>query len=174
MALYDWPGNVRELANVALKFAIENRGRQRTQVGEELWAAIRPRQSTKDVPDVRSLDGARAAPKPDEPAKAAPSDDDILEALRAEGFKRERAAKRLGVSKSFLYRRLIGTPHAPKADGISADEIKAALAAAGGDLPAAAERLRISVPALRLQLRRIEAPSLAGDGPAGARPRRPS
>jgi len=174
MALYDWPGNVRELANVALKFAIENRGRQRTQVGEELWAAIRPRQSTKDVPDVRSLDGARAAPKVDEPAKAAPSDEDILEALRAEGFKRERAAKRLGVSKSFLYRRLIGTPHAPKADGISADEIKAALAAAGGDLPAAAERLRISVPALRLQLRRIEAPSLAGDGPASARPRRPS
>ena len=172
MALYDWPGNVRELANVALKFAIENRGRQRAQVAEELWAAIRPRASARDRYELSApLEGTRAAAPPQETVKPPPSDEDILEALRLEGFKRERAAKRLGVSKSFLYRRLIGTPHAPKADGISTDEIKAALSACAGDLSTAAERLRISVPALRLQLRRLEAPPLGADGPAG-RPRR--
>jgi len=170
MALYDWPGNVRELANVALKFAIENRGRARTQVGEELWAAIRPRASAGDV---HELAPPPRPPERDEPARSAPTDEDILEALRAEGFKRERAAKRLGVSKSFLYRRLIGTAHAPKADGISTEDIKAALSECAGDLPRAAERLRISVPALRLQLRRLEEPALAGDGPP-RRPRRSS
>ena len=167
MALYDWPGNVRELANVALKFAIENRGRQRTQVGEELWAAIRPRHPVEDRHEVRAAEARQPAPQPEASVKTAPTDDDILAALRAEGFRRERAAKRLGVSKSFLYRRLIGTPHAPKADGISTDDIKAALAECAGDLPAAAGRLRISVPALRLQLRRLE------EAPAGGPPPRP-
>ncbi|HVU49250.1 MAG TPA: sigma 54-interacting transcriptional regulator, partial [Polyangia bacterium] len=42
MAHYEWPGNVRELANVALRFAVENRGRARGRVTDDLRALLRP------------------------------------------------------------------------------------------------------------------------------------
>jgi DNA-binding NtrC family response regulator len=87
------------------------------------------------------------------------SDADIIAALQAEGYRRERAAKRLGVSKSYLYKRLQGSPASRSVQDISTDEIRSALSDCGGDVGAAAERLRVSGRALRLQLKRIEPPS---------------
>ncbi|HET6281340.1 MAG TPA: sigma 54-interacting transcriptional regulator, partial [Polyangia bacterium] len=150
MALYSWPGNVRELANVALKFAIENRGRARARIGDELRNILRPRND-------RSPETTSTPPASRRAEEV--SDADIIAALQAEGYRRERAAKRLGVSKSYLYKRLQGSPASRSVQDISTDEIRSALSDCGGDVGAAAERLRVSGRALRLQLKRIEPPS---------------
>jgi two-component system nitrogen regulation response regulator GlnG len=145
LARYDWPGNVRELANVALKFAIENRGLARGRVSADLLRLVAPRRPASAV--------AEAAAPPGRPA-AEIAEAELLATVHAEGFSVERAARRLGVSKSYLYRRLEGNPSVRRAHDIPAEEIRAALAATAGDVPAAAARLRVSTRALRLQVRR--------------------
>lgn len=179
LALHDWPGNVRELANVALRFAVENRGLARARIGDELRDLLRPRSARvpsdltfevedpvaklgndvavtheRPTPASRQADGVPSSPT----RRAEPDDGEILAALLAEEFRRERAAKRLGVSKSYLYKRLEKTPLVPIASEISAEDIRSALAASGGDVASAARQLRISPRALRLQLKRARAP----------------
>jgi two-component system nitrogen regulation response regulator GlnG len=162
LALYEWPGNVRELANVAVKLAIENRGRARAVISEEQWATIRQRPGGADSEALREglpQPGATRSGVDQETAtetKLSLSDHEIMSALELEDFRRERAARRLGVSKSFLYRRLIGTVMAPKADDIPVADLQAVLDACEGDVGAAAKRLRISSRALRLQFNRLK------------------
>ncbi|HEX3697979.1 MAG TPA: sigma 54-interacting transcriptional regulator [Polyangia bacterium] len=151
LARHDWPGNVRELANVALKFAVENRGRARARIGDDL----------KDIlggPGTWVTRAEAAAPATPERSTREISDADILAALQFEGFRRERAARRLGVSKSYLYKRLENGTLAPAADRLPADEIRSALAASAGDFLVAAQRLRVSPRALKLQLKRLKVP----------------
>ena len=147
MALHNWSGNVRELANVALRFAIENRGLPRAEISDDLLNLIR-------APATTSI----AIPKVAEAlvASTVPSDADILACLQAENFRRERVAKRLGVSKSYLYKRLENNPLAPTAAEIPPEAIRSAIEASSGDLTGAAERLRVSPRALRLQLKRLK------------------
>lgn len=150
LAMYHWPGNVRELANVALKFAIENRGLERAKITDDLMSLI----TSRPDPAQQSAPPAQATERRDEP-----TDGEILEALQAEEFRRERAAKRLGVSKSYLYRRLDQAALVPTAADIPSAELRATIEACAGNLKSAAGRLRISTRALRLQLKRIEPPS---------------
>jgi two-component system nitrogen regulation response regulator GlnG len=146
LARHDWPGNVRELANVALKFAVENRGRARAKIGEDLEAVLRaPR---------KAAPASEAALAPDKAASEI-SDADIVAALEFEGFRRERAARRLGISKSYLYKRLDAGGLAPAADRLPPEEIRSALAACAGEIAAAAARLRVSPRALTLRLKRL-------------------
>jgi two-component system nitrogen regulation response regulator GlnG len=150
LALHEWSGNVRELANVALKFAIENRGLARARVGDELRELVRTRRPPTAVESpVTAVSTSSPQKRPE------PSDDDILDALRTEEFRRERAARRLGVSKSYLYKRIDTKPLVPIAAQISKAEIDAALSLCQGDLNAAARQLRVSARALRLQLNRL-------------------
>jgi two-component system, NtrC family, nitrogen regulation response regulator GlnG len=144
LALHDWPGNVRELSNVTLHFVLENRGRARAKITEELRRLVRPR-------------GPVAAPAGIPEAKDASEigDAEIVAALRAEKFSRPRAAQRLGVSKSYLYKRLERLDGVRPAAEIPREEIQSALDANHGDVGAAAERLEISTRALLLQLRRV-------------------
>jgi transcriptional regulator with GAF, ATPase, and Fis domain len=84
---YRWPGNVRELRN-ALEHALV------TSTGDRIRA--------EDLP---TLGGARRpgpAPAPRDEGEARR----ILDALRAEGGHRSRAAKRLGVSRVTLWHRM--------------------------------------------------------------------
>jgi two-component system nitrogen regulation response regulator GlnG len=155
LAMYHWPGNVRELANVALKFAIENRGLARARIGDELRQIIRPRSET--VPSEGGIVPPLLSATPPESRSEELTDTQILAALEAEGFRRERAAKRLGISKSYLYRRLDGSAVVRRAQDIPVAEIRSAIASCSGDLAAAAERLHISARALRLQFRRLQA-----------------
>ena len=146
LARQRWPGNVRELANVALKFAIDNRGQSRGHVSDDLWAMIGPRRAPADGPAV-------AAP----PRKAAElGDAELLTVFRAERFSTERTARRLGISKGYLYKRLDRNPEVRRPGRMSADEIASALAVCSGDVDAAAARLRVSGRALRLHLKRTK------------------
>lgn len=92
---YDWPGNVRELENLIERLVV-------LTVGNKLGLEFLPGKMLKilpeaDVKDENTLEGAVAALKRRM----------ILRALQAEGDNKAAAARRLGISRSYLHR-LIG------------------------------------------------------------------
>jgi sigma-54 dependent transcriptional regulator, acetoin dehydrogenase operon transcriptional activator AcoR len=86
---YAWPGNVRELRN-AVEFAVI---RCRGEV-------MRPEDLPPELQEQRYAVSERETPD------SASEKARILEALRAAGGKREEAARRLGISRATLYRRM--------------------------------------------------------------------
>ena len=92
---YDWPGNVRELENLIERLVV-------LTVGNKLGLEFLPGKMLKILPeaevkDENTLEGAVAALKRRM----------ILRALQAEGDNKAAAARRLGISRSYLHR-LIG------------------------------------------------------------------
>ena len=143
---YPWPGNVRELRSAARRFAIHNRGR--TRVERDAW--------------LQSV--LKSTPPPASPSEAPPkrereprhlSDEEIAQALEACDFGIERAARELGVSRSWLHTRIDGIASLRKAKDLGLTEIRAALASAEGDLGRAALALRVSLKGLQLQMTRL-------------------
>jgi transcriptional regulator with GAF, ATPase, and Fis domain len=89
---YDWPGNVRELENLIERIVVLTTG---TRLGVEFL----PEKMLRVLPDVNvsdesTLDGAMMAAK----RRA------ILSALESVGGNKVAAAKRLGISRSYLHR----------------------------------------------------------------------
>jgi PAS domain S-box-containing protein len=85
---YDWPGNVRELGN-AIQYAMV-----------KCHTGVLDR--THLPPEIRDRRGAASLLKPGRPAKL--DQRAVLEALRTSGDNRAEAARRLGVSRTTLYR----------------------------------------------------------------------
>jgi two-component system nitrogen regulation response regulator GlnG len=150
LASYRWPGNVRELANVALNFALENRGEGRARVTESLLRLVPlPAEPGVATLEREGADGSKAR-KPEQITDA-----ELVALMTREGFIWERAAKEAGVSKGYLYERLRNA--LPKASDLSLSQIQSALDACDGDHSAAAKVLRVSLRGLRLRLaRKIE------------------
>ena len=143
---YGWPGNVRELRSAARRFAIHNRGRARVE--REAWLSS-VLKSSPATPQPEA-----ASPRRDrEPREL--SDEDIARALEACDFAIERAARELGVSRSWLHARIEAGPGLRKAKDLPLDEIRGALEEADGDLGRAALALRVSVKGLQLQMTRL-------------------
>ena len=91
---HDWPGNVRELEN-ALEYAVAV-CRGQTILPEDLPGELRePRPA-----------GGAAVPAPFPVAQPEGERERILAALAAERWRREAAARRLGLSRSTLWRRM--------------------------------------------------------------------
>jgi DNA-binding NtrC family response regulator len=89
---YDWPGNVRELENLIERLVV-------LTVGNKLGLEFLPSKMLKtlpeaDVKDENTLEGAVVALKRRM----------ILRALQAEGDNKAAAARRLGISRSYLHR----------------------------------------------------------------------
>jgi two-component system nitrogen regulation response regulator GlnG len=153
LAGYDWPGNVRQLGNVVRQLVIANRGAGRAtqlQVLDELAprreAAASARQgpvadgSHDDVPGA----SAASAPRPSDI-----SEEQLVAALRAHRYSPERAAAALGIPRPSIYRLMDRSSRVRKASELTAEEIEAAAAATAGDEEAMAERLEVSLRALR-------------------------
>ena len=146
LARHDWPGNVRELKNVARQLAV--------------LGARRLALSVDDLPEsVRgSAPATLAASAPRAPGKLRPEDIDdhaLLEALRAHEFQMGATARALGISRTSLYALVERSPRVRKAGDLTAEEIAAARAEAGGDLRAMARALEVSRQGLTRRMKQL-------------------
>lgn len=134
---YPWPGNVRELRNLVESMVIQDQD------------------GVLDLDDLQEGDPQRAA------AAEPPGGPDHLvgrplaeveryymeKALETSGGNKEEAARLLGIGERTLYRQM--------QDWKLQDKIKAAVAATGGDIAAAAESLGMSVDALERKVKKL-------------------
>jgi transcriptional regulator with PAS, ATPase and Fis domain len=91
---YPWPGNVRELANVIERAMVVCKG-----------TTIMPEHLPPHLFETRPVAVGEVAEMPDLSLEAAEREQ-ILRALQASGGKRIEAARRLGLSRRTLYRKL--------------------------------------------------------------------
>tara|TARA_R100000005_G_scaffold79615_1_gene46782 strand:+ start:8477 stop:10063 length:1587 start_codon:yes stop_codon:yes gene_type:complete len=144
---YDWPGNVRELANCARQIVLQ---------GEDgLLPAMLSQPVAANVADAPS--GAHAL------AAVELGDDALRALLKQERYEVSAAARRAGMSRQALYRRLpaLGLRLAAQ---VPEAELQEALARVDHDVAAAATALRVSAIALRSRLAQHRAaPAGRGD-----------
>lgn len=145
---YDWPGNVRELANCARQVVLDS------------YAGIRApplllQQSAPAVAESWVQTGVQA------PVEL--GDDALRALLQQEHYEVTAAARRSGMSRQALYRRLpeLGLR---LAEQVPEAELQRALADGEGDIKAAAMLLRVSTVALRNRVRNRRRDPDAGGG----------
>ncbi|HKK22646.1 MAG TPA: sigma-54-dependent Fis family transcriptional regulator, partial [Pseudohaliea sp.] len=138
---YPWPGNIRELANLCRELAVA------CPEDLSLPATLARRLASAPAPA-----GLRSAEGPDG-ARDEVSEADFTEAWMANDFEVARVARALKMSRGAVYRRVKETPGCRLAGDIPREELQAALAAATGDLAAAARQLCVSQAGLRARLR---------------------
>ena len=95
---YEWPGNVRELENLVERLVVLSHG---TQLGVEFL----PEKMLRSVPAAQPAQSAAAGDETTlEGATLALRRRMVIGALQAEGGNRVAAARRLGISRSYLHR----------------------------------------------------------------------
>jgi two-component system nitrogen regulation response regulator GlnG len=176
-ALADWPGNVRQLRNAAQQLAIDWAGEPEILPGpavDRLVAPLGAAREERAAPAgvlATSTPGDRAQSRPAEPKRTAaakqPSveasrvdlrdvtEAQLLEALRRHGFRAERAAKELGVSRTSVYSLIASSGRIHKAGDLSAEVIVRELGACGQDVARAARTLEVSERALKLRMKQL-------------------
>lgn len=160
LALFDWPGNVRQLRNLVRQIVIA--GRDAGEPGmwlqaerlfqEAMRAAARPDSTPTGARPVEP-----AAKEPRKPYRS-PEDvteDELLEALRANRWRIQRAASQLGISRGSLYDRIEKSSRIRKAVDLSREEIEACHARCGGDLDAMVEALEVSKRGLQRRMTQL-------------------
>lgn len=145
LAVHDWPGNVRELRNAARRLAVLARSAPRLAFSRP------PDQVLEEVCEARRA-GVEERPAPPRRPRAEVTDQEIVEALRAHGYRIKPAAESLGLPRSSFYERLERCPLVRRPGDLSADEVHAALEASDRDLGQAARRLEVSPAGLRRRL----------------------
>ncbi|MEM7482443.1 MAG: sigma 54-interacting transcriptional regulator [Acidobacteriota bacterium] len=164
LAEYAWPGNVRELRNVARQLAIYSRGSDQARLGprvERLLGGQEPRgrDAARGAAEAPAAIGPTPVIDPGIPPAAAYRPPlaipraEIREVLRRHRWCIKPASAELGISRSSLYSLLGRYPDFRQAKDIERSEIEAVLEETDGDLAAAADRLEVSVRALRMRLR---------------------
>jgi DNA-binding NtrC family response regulator len=83
------------------------------------------------------------------------SEDELVRALEAHGFRLGPVARALGVSRPALYDRIERSERVRKARDLSEPEIRVALETHEGDSTRAAEELRVSPRGLTLRMREL-------------------
>lgn len=167
LARLEWPGNIRQLGNVVRQLVIASRGapklRTNTQVERLLRAAAA---SSEDPPTAETefpTNEHMASPRPTAAPRSggkrrSPStvtDDELVDALRANQWRLLPSAKALGVSRTSLYELIDRSPKVRRAGDLEADEIEACQERHGGNLQAMAEDLEVSERGLLLRMKDV-------------------
>jgi two-component system nitrogen regulation response regulator GlnG len=157
---YHWPGNVRELRNIVRQLVIAGRRHAEMSLGSDLDALLRP--TTKSPTPAPVLDefqtvdsGPPAAARTHYRMPAEIDEEQLLEVLRANGFRLAATAKAMNLSRTSLYALVEQSSRIRKAGDLSREQIAEAMAASA-NLPAAAMTLEVSAHALKLRMRALD------------------
>ena len=171
LAAYDWPGNVRQLANVARRLAIALSFGRPVDFRAFVESLLADDSGSFGVVvasgAVMQSDSLDTGPGPD--ATGSPTgrwrpvyrkasevgEDELMKALRAADFELTPTAEALGVSRTVLYQLIKKCPRVRKASDLGRGEIEQALASEGGDEPATARFLEVSLQGLRLRMKAL-------------------
>ncbi len=148
---YHWPGNVRELINRARQVAVSSE--ERLDPPAELYDALGSPMVTAS-PDRASADPVVAMRRAMEDV----SQQEFVTVWEHEKYEVAAVAKRLGVSRQAVYRRLENSVELRTAGDISVAELSGALRDANGDPNQAAMNLRVSRTGLMSRIRQLGLP----------------
>ena len=143
LAARPWPGNVRQLDNTLRQVALASHSGLRIPAG--LLEA-----SQQHCDASASL---KEPPGPEQRVSASVSDATLRSVLAQCNYEIAAAARRLGLSRQALYRRVRAAPGLRLAADVPLRELLLALEDARGDLEQTARRLEVSATALRARLR---------------------
>jgi two-component system, NtrC family, nitrogen regulation response regulator GlnG len=152
LARYAWPGNVRQLRNAARQLAIASRGRDEARIDVALDRLLTEPAAATPAPSMSSIPANEIGERRD---PSTITDEDLVTALRSHGWRADPAARRLGVSRSTLYKLIDRSPRIRKAKEIPEAELRRVYEHCG-DVDAAAALLEVSSHALKLRLRELE------------------
>ena len=159
LAAAPWPGNVRQLRNVARSLAIDSRRSGEDHGEAPLPAVIEEllRQESPAAPVARPAAPALSS-EPPRTAFRSPQDvteEELLAALAANGWKPRETALQLGISRPSLYFLLDTFPSVRKAMDLSREEIADAAERCGGRLREMAALLRVSEPGIKRRMKQL-------------------
>lgn len=148
---HDWPGNVRELVNTLRQVAIS--ADRDMQLPAELVDRLLDSAGAEDARESPAIGAGR---RPERPLNEI-SEADFAAVWEAGDYEVARVARKLGVSRQSVYRRVHESPDYRLASDLSLEELRDALAAHGGDSRRAARALRVSFTGLRARLKDVQA-----------------
>ena len=157
IACYDWPGNIRQLGHTLRRAALLVQHGGTPQLEQLVRLTPAPAGSA-----ARSVPFSETAPAPVAPAPEAPrrkpsdiTDAEVLQAMAANEWNIQAAARDLGISRPTMYKLLDAHREIRWAERIPADEIEQALTACAGDVGRCAELLKTPTESLRREVRRL-------------------
>ena len=155
LARHPWPGNVRQLRNAVRELVINSRTADTAQVGPQVERMLRE-VATAAPAVLDPTPGARQRAQPG--AFRSPSEvtqEELLEALRANDWELKGAAESLGISRPALYLVLRKFPGIRTARDLTRAEILECRERLGDDLDAMARELEVSRKGLQQRMKEI-------------------
>jgi len=152
IACFDWPGNIRQLGHTLRRAALLVQHGGTPQLEQLVRLTPAPAGSA-----ARLVPALEPAPAPETPRRK-PSDitdAEVLQAMAANDWNIQAAARDLGISRPTMYKLLDAHREIRWAERIPAEEIEQAMAACGGDVGRCAELLRTPTESLRREVRRL-------------------
>jgi two-component system nitrogen regulation response regulator GlnG len=152
---YSWPGNIRQLRNLTRQLVIASRGQPRLRIDPQLERELGSGVAPPAGYSVRE-------PPPPEPRVVVPrrkpsevSEQELLEALRANSWDLKPAADQLGIPRTSIYDLIERSKNIRTAGDVSVEELTRCFHECQGDLDAMVRRLEVSKQALRRRIKEL-------------------
>ena len=143
---HDWPGNVRQLRNVVRQIVIANRFDDQVRFDGTIAELLGPE------PDAPPQSNRSPEPR-QKPSEI--GEDELVEALRANGWSVLATARALGISRTSLHELMDASPRARRPKDIPDEELRRCHAECGGDVRRMSEQLEVSARGLTLRLKSL-------------------